>query len=150
MSKQPTPLSGLRQLEMLADARKAELHPTLPPHARVKSKYSDKSANELTRAVVDWFGFQGQFATRLQSTGTYREDLKRYVPSQQRRGLPDVFAVINGRAVHVEVKVGNDRLSDDQKEAIKALQAAGAAVHVVGTFQQFFEWYQTEFRATPF
>ncbi|MBO0937866.1 VRR-NUC domain-containing protein [Fibrella sp. HMF5335] len=128
---------------MLVDAAKAAKHPTLPPHARIKAKYSDKSANDLTRCIVDFFTYSGHFATRLQSVGTYREDLKKFVGSQQRRGLPDVFAVVHGRAVHVEIKVGKDQLSNDQKEAIADLQKSGAAVYVARDFQGFFDWFNS-------
>jgi VRR-NUC domain len=135
-----SPPSALRQLEKLADARKRERYPNVPEHGLVKARYSDKTANDLTRAIVDCFTLSGHFATRLQSTGTYREDLKRYVPSQQRRGLPDVFAV-----VHVEVKIGRDRLSSEQQQAIEELQAAGAAVFIAPDFQTFYQWFLTEF-----
>lgn len=134
-------LTGLQQLNLLADATKAARHPTLPAHALVRSKYSDKKANDLTRAIVDFLNFSGYTATRLQSTGTYRADLQKFVPSQQRRGLPDIAAVVNGRAVYVEVKVGKDRLSNDQKEAIADLQRAGAAVYIASDFQGFFDWF---------
>ena len=140
---QPAPIPALRQLEMLVVAAKAAKHPTLPPHARLKAKYSDKSANDLTRAVVDFLTYSGHFATRLQSVGTYREDLKKFVASQQRKGLPDVFAVVHGRAVFCEVKYGKDRLSDDQKEAIADLEKAGAWVYTAKDFQGFFDWFNT-------
>ena len=133
--------TALTHLCQLADERKAAKHPTLPAHARVKAKYSDQDANSLTRAVVDYLTLSGHFATRLQSTGTYRADLNRYIPSQQRRGLPDVFAVVHGRAVHIELKVGKDRLSDDQKPAISDLQQAGASVFVARDFQTFYDWF---------
>lgn len=134
-------MTGLQQLAALDSETKRRNHPNMPAYAVPPSKFSDKTANDLTRAVVRWFGLHGHFATRLQSTGTYRDDLSRYVPSQQRKGLPDVFAVVDGRAVFVEIKVGKDRLSDDQKEAIALLRAAGAAVYVAATFQGFYEWF---------
>ena len=142
--------TALTHLCQLADERKAAKHPTLPAHARVKAKYSDQDANSLTRAVVDYLTLSGHFATRLQSTGTYRADLNRYVPSQQRKGMPDVFAVVEGRAVHIEIKVGKDRLSDDQKQAISDLQQAGASVFVATTFQGFYDWFIAEFQTAPF
>ncbi|GAB2560765.1 VRR-NUC domain-containing protein [Spirosoma areae] len=85
-----------------------------------------ETANSLTWRIVAHIQDNGHFATRLQSTGTYRADLKKYVPSQQRAGMPDVFAVVNGRGVFIEVKAGNDRLSDVQKQTISDLQRAGA------------------------
>jgi hypothetical protein len=135
-------LPALRQLELLADAVKARKHPNLPEHARVKSKYTDATANDLTRCLVDFFELQEHFATRLASTGTYREDLKCYVPSQQVKGMPDVLACVApfGRLVAVEVKIGRDRLSNDQKATIAVLRASGALVYVATDFQGFYEW----------
>ncbi|XWW48381.1 VRR-NUC domain-containing protein [Fibrella sp. USSR17] len=134
---------------MLADAAKAAKHPTFPAYARVPAKYNDKKTNALTRAIVDFLNLSGHVATRLQSTGTYRADLQKYVPSQQRRGLPDVSAVVNGRAVYIEVKVGKDRLSTDQREAIADLKKAGAAVYIANDFQGFFDWFNG-FTQPPF
>ena len=131
---------ALTHLCQLADERKAAKHPTLPAHARVKAKYSDQDANSLTRAVVDYLTLSGHFATRLQSTGTYRADLNRYIPSQQRAGMPDVYAVVHGRAVHIEIKI-KDRLSDDQKQAISDLQQAGARCYTARDFQGFYDWF---------
>ena len=43
------------------------------------------TANELTRQIVAFIRQQpNTFATRLNSTGIYRAELKKYVPSQQR------------------------------------------------------------------
>ena len=133
--------TALEHLCQLADQSKAAKHPTLPAYARVKAKYSDRSANDLTRCIVDFLTHSGHFATRLQSVGTYREDIKKFVGSQQRRGLPDVFAVVHGRAVFVEVKYGKDRLSDDQKEAIGELERVGAKVYTAKDFQGFYDWF---------
>ena len=142
---------SLKHLCQLADERKAAKHPTLPAHARVKAKYSDKSANELTRCIVDYLTLSGHFATRLQSTGTYRADLQRFVPSQQRAGLPDIYSCVDGgHAVHIEIKVGKDRLSEDQKQTISDLQQAGASVFITGDFQTFYDWFTTEFLTPPF
>jgi hypothetical protein len=155
MSK-AAPIPALRQLEMLADARKRELHPTVP--YLVKSKFSDKTANGLTKCIILWFGLQGHSVTRFDSTGSYRADLGRFVPSKQKPGHPDVLACVRrqfvnqfvGQYVAVEVKVGKDRLSADQRECIASLTASGAKVLVCSSFQQFFDWYQAEFEALPF
>ncbi|GAB4007175.1 hypothetical protein GCM10028808_10560 [Spirosoma migulaei] len=105
-----------------------------------------ETANELTRRIVAHFQNYGHFATRLQSTGTYRDDLKKFVPSQQRAGLPDVLAVVNSNAVFVEVKAGKDCLSEVQNSAINDLENAGAKVYVAHTFEGFRKWFRTQFR----
>ena len=141
--------TALTHLCQLADQSKAAKHPTLPAHARVKAKYSDADANGLTRAVVDYLNLSGHFATRLQSTGTYRADLGKYVPSQQRRGMPDVFAVVDSRAVLIEIKVGRDTLSSDQKQTLADLKRAGASCYVAQDFQGFYDWFAGEFLILP-
>lgn len=136
-------MTALQHLNTIADLRKAEKHPNVPH--RVKSKYSDKSANDLTRCIVDYCNLTGHFATRLSSTGTYRADVGKYIPSQQRLGLPDVFSVIGGRAVFIKVKIGADRLSDVQKATIADLQKAGALVYVAKDFAGFLQWFTAQF-----
>lgn len=152
MRKTLTPLNGLHQLAMLADAAKRRKHPSLPEHARVKSRYTDTTANALTTAIVDWLELQSGgdgFGTRLQSTGTYREDLKKFVPSRQRRGMPDVFGIVEGVPYLIEVKIANDTLSADQRETIGKLRQAGAKCFVAESFQSFFEWWNEQ-TALPF
>lgn len=108
-----------------------------------------ETANSLTRRIVAHIQDNGHFATRLQSTGTYREDLKKYVPSQQRAGMQDIFSVVKGRAVFVEVKAGKDKLSDGQKQTITDLQRAGAWVYVAHDFQSFVDWFTVQFPTSP-
>ena len=142
--------NALKTLCALADRRKAERSPNFPPKFIPRSKYSDRDANGLTRCIVDYLNFSGHFATRLQSTGQYRADLQKFVGSQQRAGMPDVLAVVEGQAVFVEVKAGNDRLSDAQKATHTALTNAGAAVYVAHDFQGFYDWFTKHFLTPPF
>lgn len=141
-------MNALQHLNVLADQRKREQHPDFP--YPVKARYSDKDANGLTKCIVDYLNLSGHFATRLQSTGTYRADVGKFIPSQQRAGLPDVFAVVEGRAVFVEVKAGADRLSAVQKETISDLEKAGASVYVSHSFAGFYAWFTAEFLTPPF
>ena len=142
--------NALKELCQLADRRKAERSPNFPANYIPRSKYSDRDANGLTRCIVDYLNYSGHFATRLQSTGQYRADLKRFIGSQQRAGLPDVFAVVEGRAVFAEVKIGRDSLSQTQKDTISDLENAGAACHVSKDFQGFYDWFTAHFLTPPF
>lgn len=63
--------------------------------------------------------------------------------------MPDVCAVVQGRAIYVEVKVGEDRLSDAQKATVSALVRAHAYVYVARDFQGFYDWYQTFIAVIP-
>ena len=142
--------TALAYLNTFADQRKAQRSPNFPAKYIPRSKYSDRDANGLTKCIVDYCNLTGHFATRLASTGTYRADVGRYIPSQQRAGLPDVFAVVEGRAVFVEIKVGRDSLSQQQKETIADLQKAGASVYVAKDFAGFLHWFTAEFLTPPF
>ena len=58
--------NALQHLCQLADAAKVAKHPMF--RYPVKSKYSDKDANGLTRCIVDYCNLSGHFATRLSIT----------------------------------------------------------------------------------
>lgn len=141
---------ALTHLCQLANQRKANSSPNFPAKYIPHSQYSDKDANGLTRCIVDYLNLLGHFSTRLASMGTYRADLQKFVHSQQKAGLLDVFGVVEGRAIFVEVKVGKDRLSDVQKQTITQLKQAGAWVYVADTFQGFYDWFTIEFLTPPF
>ncbi len=143
-------MNAIQHLNRLADEAKAIKYPNVPTSRLVKSRYSDKSANDLTTAVIDFLNLSGCFASRLASTGTFRADLQKFIPSKQRSGLPDVMGVVNGRAIFVEIKIARDQLSDEQREAIADLTKAGAVVFVASNFQDFYEWYQREFCTVEF
>ena len=132
-------LPPFRQLQIFISEQTARKPPNKGPKLEM--------ANSLTRRIVAHIQDDGHFVTRLQSTGTYKEDLKKYVPSQQRAGMPDVFAVVAGRAVFVEVKAGKDFLSDVQKQTISDLNRAGARVYVAYDFQGFIDWFTAQFLA---
>ncbi len=134
-------MTPLQHLSQLADAHKQKRSPNFPAKYIPRSKYSDKDAGGLTKSVVDYASLCGHFATRLQSTGTYRDDIKRFVGSQQRAGLPDVFIIVNGHAVFCEIKIGKDNLSDVQKQAIADLERAGASVFIARNFDCFYDWF---------
>lgn len=139
-----TKSAALLHLEQLKLAYKRDRY-DVPEFALPKPKYNTSTTNGLTVAIVDFLKLSGGFASRLSSTGTYRADQGGFVPSQQRKGLPDVFAVVGGMPVFVEIKgTKGDRLSQDQKEVIAELQEAGALTFVAKTFEEFYAWYMAE------
>lgn len=140
-------MKGLQHLTALDFDFRSARHSSMPLHCLPKSVFSDKSANELTSCIVRWFHINGHFSTRLQSVGMFRDDIKTFVKSQQRKGLPDVLACVNGRLVAIEVKYGKDYLSTDQKQTIADLKAAGALVYVATDFEGFYQWYCIQYEA---
>lgn len=136
---------GLKELERLANERKREQHPTIPVHALPKVTFTDQTTAGLTIAVVECFRLHGFFATRIDSKGTYNQALKRFIPSNQKKGLPDVFAQAPGLPpVWVEVKCAatKDRLKPHQVEVIDQLQQSGAIVTIAKDFDSFYQWFK--------
>lgn len=138
---------ALKELEKLAMDRKRREFPTLPVHALLKPKYSDQNTNALTRAVIETFRHHGFFATRIDSKGTYNQALGRFIPSNQKKGLPDVFAQVPGLPpiwVEVKCKATNDRLRPHQIDTIKQLKDSGAIVTIAEEYQSFSEWFKSQ------
>ncbi|WP_020605221.1 VRR-NUC domain-containing protein [Spirosoma spitsbergense] len=130
------PVPGFRQLQAFITEQTAR-------KSRSTSKPRNETANALTRRIVQYVRANGGWASRINSTGTYRADLKKFVNSQQVSGLPDVLACINGQFVGIEVKVGKDRLSEMQKQTHADLTDAGAIIYVAHSFDEFTAWFKS-------
>lgn len=75
------------------------------------------TANDLTDAIITYLNLSGHFVWRQNNGGVYdpKKKIFRKNPNHK-KGVPDVCGVHKkGYALCVEVKAGNDRLSDEQK-----------------------------------
>ncbi|MFP4365491.1 MAG: hypothetical protein ACLFQA_00220 [Bacteroidales bacterium] len=149
------PLQKLQELEYIS--RYAD-KPNYPEYARYKKKYSDKTANGLTKCIIDWVKFNGGFAERINTMGVpmdKRKVVTNVIGQQQQvgslewrrsgatRGSADVSCVINGKAIKVEVKAGRDRQSEAQKRYQAEVERAGAIYFIARNFDEFVEFYNT-------
>ncbi len=138
---------GLKWLAELAMERKKVQYPNVPLSAIPKTKYSDQDTNSLTIAVVDTFRLNGMFATRIDSKGTFNQALNRFIPSTQKKGLPDVFAQAAGLPpiwVEVKCEATKDRLKPHQVEVIEQLRNTGAIVFIAKEYEGFYHWFKSE------
>lgn len=117
-------------------------YPNIPPECRARTKFSDKDANSLTRAIIAHLSFHGYFAARVNSTGVYDQRRGLWRVSNARRGLADISAVINGKAVQLEIKAGNDRPRTEQMRVQREVQAAGGVYEFVHNFTEYIEIYK--------
>jgi Holliday junction resolvase len=122
---------------------KAKRYPTVPAHALPRSRYKTATANGLTRAIIQWLTLNGCYAVRVSSAGRYLPSSKKFIPSTTRRGTADIHAVIGGRHVSIEVKIGRDRMSEAQEKAKTEIERAGGLFLVARDFDSFIEWYNT-------
>jgi len=147
---------GIMQLREMALAHSRAKHPTLPESARTISNYSDRTANGLTRSVIDFLRFSGHQSERINCTGKMIDNTQimtdvlgdrrsigsvKWLPSSGQKGTADISSVIFGRAVKIEIKIGKDRQSEDQKKYQADIERAGGLYWLIRTFDEFLEYY---------
>ena len=129
-----------------------------------KYKYTDKTANGLTRCVIDWIIFNGGQAERINTTGRMLDNTKQvndvmginrtigskqYIKGTGTVGSADISSTIrmniNGRMIGVsvkwEVKIGKDRMSEHQKKYQLEIEGADGFYFIVKSFDDFIEKY---------
>ncbi len=143
-------------LKSLALAHQASKHPRVNPNYLVIHKYTDKTANGLTRCIKDFLNFSGHQAERISTMGRPIDNREvvtdvigrkktigsvKYVPTTGTKGSADISATIKGRSVKIEVKVGRDTHKDNQKEYQQAIEAAGGVYYIARDFNSFYVFY---------
>ena len=118
------------------EARK-DLFPTRP--------FTEKGANELTRSIEAFIRYTGNYADRINNTGIYDPKTKKFRKSNTRRGIADIMASKKiehqGRTfavtVAIEIKYGNDKLSEFQLRMKDDIEKAGGVYLIARTWSQF-------------
>lgn len=130
---------------------------TLPEYARYIKPYSDKTANGLTRCIIDFINYSGGQAERISVTGRYIDNSKivtdvigrqrkigsgQWIKSSMTKGSADVSAVLNGKTIKIEVKIGRDKLSDQQIRYKEKVERAGGIYIVALSWDGFYNAIQ--------
>lgn len=154
---------SLKQLKALKLAHLKQQSPNVPEYAIPMPKYEDKTANGLTRCIIDWITLNGGQAERISSSGRYIDGSKvvsshigqrktigsgKWIPGSSKNGTADISAIIkdkNGFAmsVKIEVKIGRDKMSEAQQRYKESVEAAGGAYWIAKSFEHFMEQYNT-------
>ncbi|MBR1564759.1 MAG: hypothetical protein IJ650_05370 [Paludibacteraceae bacterium] len=113
----------------------------IPPECRVRTSFSDKTANQLTAAIIAHLEYKGHFAARVNTTGVYDSKRGVYRRTNARKGMADVSAIINGKSVQLEVKAGKDRPRTDQLQVQCEVRAAGGIYEFIHTFAEYIALY---------
>ena len=148
----------LKELYLTANKKK---YPSIPHHARYTPNYSDKTANELTRCIIDFINLNSGQAERINNTGRQIDERKTYsdtlgnvktigsvkwIKGAGTNGTADISATINGRSVKVEVKIGVDRQSKAQMNYQKQIERSGGLYFISKDFESFLSWYKLKFQ----
>lgn len=144
---------ALKELEEMIYQKKRKQYPNAPDYAVARVKYSDNTANGLTKAVVDYLKASGHKAWRQSSEGRYRPGKVvtnvigqrkqlggTYLPGQN-NGAADVCAIIRGQFIGWEVKM-NDRQSEAQKRYQGEIEASGGKYFICRSFDEFINQYK--------
>lgn len=159
VKKKPRPAykkpDAVKELEALADADARRRHPSVDPKYLAPRKYNDRTANGLTRCVIDFINLSGFLAERINCTGRYQDNSQtfedvtgrvrtigsgQWLPTSGIKGTADISAVIRGRSVKIEIKI-HDRQSEDQKRYQAKIEAAGGVYLIVRSLTEFMDWY---------
>lgn len=150
-------MTALSHLHDMAIDHSRAKHPTLPEAARYIKPYTDKTANGLTRSIIDFLRFNGFQAERINCTGRAIDNTKvitdvlgdsrrigsvNWLPTSGQKGTADISATIQGRSVKIEVKM-KDKQSLDQKTYQQVVERAGGLYWMVRSFEQFMDFYNS-------
>jgi len=122
--------------------------------------YTDKTANGLTKMIIDWINYNGGQAERINTTGrlikakTYKDVMgitktigqDKWIKGTGTLGSADISATIQGKSVKIEVKIGRDKQSDVQKQYQEAIEKAGGIYYIAKDFDSFYDWYNETFK----
>tara|TARA_R100000458_G_C8276357_1_gene251653 strand:- start:3727 stop:4158 length:432 start_codon:yes stop_codon:yes gene_type:complete len=129
---------NLKELSKLANELKAEKHSDIISFALVKKVFKDKTANELTKTIIwDMYWVREGVAYRINNGAVFDKKRQVYRKGVQRKGIPDIIGIINGRFIGIEVKIGADRQSADQKEIEKEIKEAGGVYFIAKSYDDY-------------
>ena len=124
-------------------------YPNFPEYAIPKEKFSDKTANELTKTICKFITYIGGQAERISNQGQYRDNTKvvtdvlgrqrtigsgTWTKGQGTNGTADISSTIpikmkNGQTIglslKIEVKIGKDRMSQAQGRYKQEIEKTG-------------------------
>ena len=129
---------------------------SMPPDYVPKDKFTDKTANGLTKAIVTFINLAGGQAERISSSGRVIDGRKvvtnvlgqqgiigsqTYIKGTSTNGTADISSIIKGKSVKIEVKIGRDKMSPAQIEYKANVERAGGVYIIAKDWQGFIEEY---------
>lgn len=150
---------ALKELERMADLE-AMARYGIPENLLAKRKYDDRTANGLTKAIINYIRLMGGQAERIANMGRPIDQRRtvtdvigrtreigsiKWIRGSGNNGTADISIVVEGRAIKCEVKIGKDRMSAAQIKYKEDIERAGGLYVVATSFEQFRAWYKKEF-----
>ena len=98
------------------------------------------ASNDLTNKVIANTYKSGGFAWRASSVGVF-DSKQMHFRAAAKKGVADVLACYKGQLIAIEVKIGRDRLSDEQEGFLLNVRAAGGDSFIAKDFESFEGWW---------
>ena len=139
----------------------ARRHPEVPEAALPRPSFKVKTANGLTKAIIEWVRLHGGQAERVSVTGRTLDQRKhfidvlghhrsvgqvKWIPPSMQKGTADISATIHGRSVKLEIKIGKDFQKPAQVEYQRQVEAAGGIYVIIKDFDMFYQWWKEFYR----
>ena len=149
-------MTKLKDLIELKHKIECQKYPSMPPDYIPLTKFTDKTANGLTKCVIAWINLNGGQAERINTMGRMLDKTKivsdtfgnkRTIGSVEwqkgtgTKGSADISATIQGRSVKIEVKM-KDKQSIDQIKYQNDIENAGGQYWLVHNFDEFMFHYE--------
>ena len=149
-------MKNLKDLIELKHKIECQKYPSMPPDYIPLTKFTDKTANGLTKCVIAWINLNGGQAERINTMGRMLDKTKvvsdtfgnkRTIGSVEwqkgtgQKGSADISATIQGRSVKIEVKM-KDKQSIDQIKYQNDIENAGGQYWLVHNFDEFMFHYE--------
>jgi len=147
---------SITKLHALELSHLKQRYPNVPEHCIAVTKWSDKTANELEKAIVRFLELSGHQAERIKNMGRFLDNTKivrdvmginrsigskQYIPGTGKNGTADISATIKGRSVKIEVKIGKDKQSAVQVQYQQEIEFAGGQYWIATDFDSFYFHY---------
>lgn len=103
------------------------------------------SANDLQKFIKAHAEWMGCDSNRINTTG--RKVDGKWITGTTKKGSADVELIIQGRAVHLEIKFGNDKPSDHQikrQQQVRNAKGVYEFIHSVDEYFQVFDRYYSK------
>jgi hypothetical protein len=149
-------MKPLDRLKHLKQEAMLESYPNVPRYALSAPKYEDKTANGLTKCIIEFLELSNHQAERINTMGRPIDNRKQVTDvigrtktigsmtwgkSTATKGSADISATIQGRSVKIEVKIGKDRQSEDQKVYQTNIEKSGGQYWIAKNFDDFIKKY---------
>jgi hypothetical protein len=149
-------MKPLDRLKHLKQDAMLESYPNVPKYALSAPKYEDKTANGLTKCIIEFLQLSNHQAERINTMGRPIDNRKQVTDvigrtktigsmtwgkSTATKGSADISATIQGRSVKIEVKIGKDRQSEDQKVYQENIEKSGGQYWIAKNFDDFIKKY---------